>query len=250
MAQRTAIVDWCAQQLAVHQFRDYCPNGLQVEGRQEIQQLVCAVTASQAAIDFAVAQKADMLLVHHGLFWKSEAAPITGWKQKRIHTLLTHDINLVGYHLPLDAHPEWGNNAQLARQLNWQIIEQTGEQALLTLGQPASAMSALQLAEEIEQVLQRKPTLITANPHKPIQRLGWCTGGGQHFFQAAIDAGVDAYITGEISEPQYHLAHETGVGFIAAGHHATERYGVQALANAIADAFSVTVQFFDEANPA
>ncbi|WP_239372981.1 Nif3-like dinuclear metal center hexameric protein [Snodgrassella gandavensis] len=250
MAKRKEILDWCAQQLAIAQFRDFSPNGLQVEGRDEVNSIVCAVTASQAAIDFAVAQQADMLLVHHGMFWKNEAAAITGWKKRRIQTLLGNDINLVGYHLPLDAHQQWGNNVQLARRLGWQIDGCGGEQNLVQYGTLAHPQSALELAGQLELSLGRVPMLLCADAQQPVRRLAWCTGGGQGFFQYAIDAGVDAFITGEVSEPQYHLAQECGVVFIAAGHHATERYGIQALAFAVAEQFGIRQQFFDELNPA
>ena len=250
MASRKAILDWCQQQLAVSQFHDYCPNGLQVEGREHIQKLVCAVTASQAAIDFTVANQADMLLVHHGLFWKNEAAVLTGWKRTRLHTLLANNINLVGFHLPLDAHPIWGNNVQLAKQLGWQIQLQSGEQKLLTMGYLNNSQTPYEIGNHLESVLQRTPLVIAPDPKQQIKQIAWCTGGAQGYFQQAIELGVDAYITGEISEPQYHLANETGVTFIAAGHHATERYGVKALAQAISAEFNITSQFFDETNPA
>ena len=250
MAFRKEILDWCAQELAVAQFRDFSPNGLQVEGRDEVSTIVCAVTASQAAIDFAVKQQADMLLVHHGMFWKNEAAVITGWKKRRIQTLLANNINLAGYHLPLDAHPRWGNNVQLAQRLGWQITGCGGEQNLIQYGALTYEQTAEQLAQQIEIGLNHKPVLLCVDKQQPVRRLAWCTGGGQSFFQQAIDSGVDAFITGEISEPQYHLAQECGVVFIAAGHHATERYGIQALAHALASEFGITQQFFDEPNPA
>ncbi|PIT20642.1 Nif3-like dinuclear metal center hexameric protein [Snodgrassella communis] len=249
MAKRKEILDWCAQQLAVAQFRDFSPNGLQVEGTDEVNSIVCAVSASQAAIDFAVEQQADMLLVHHGMFWKNEAAAITGWKKRRIQTLLSHDINLVGYHLPLDAHQQWGNNVQLARRLGWQVDGCGGEQNLVQYGSLAHPQSALELAGQLELSLSRRPVLLCADVQQSVRKLAWCTGGGQSFFQLAIDAGVDAFVTGEVSEPQYHLAQECGVVFIAAGHHATERYGIQALAAAVAEQFGISQQFFDEPNP-
>lgn len=249
MVQRDELIAWCNKQLAVTQFKDYAPNGLQVEGRRDISKIVCAVTASQAAIDFAVAQAADMLLVHHGLFWKSEPVGIVGWKKRRIHTLLTHDINLVGYHLPLDAHAEWGNNAQLARHLGWQIDGQLGEQNLLMTGHLPHPQTAAQLVQHMGEQLRRVPLLLCRDEQQPITRLAWCSGGAQGFFQATIDLGVDAFVTGEVSEAQYHLALENNVAFIAAGHHATERYGVQALAQALAAEFGVSVQFYDDNNP-
>lgn len=243
------ILAWCHEQLALAQFKDYAPNGLQVEGRGAVGKIVCAVTASRAAIDFAVAAGADMLLVHHGLFWKSEPVGIVGWKKQRIATLLAHDINLVGYHLPLDAHPQWGNNAQLAARLGWQVERQCGEQNLLMLGRLPEAVSLRQLRVRLTAQLGQAPLLISGDESQTVSRLAWCSGGAQGFFQAAIDLGVDAFVTGEASEAQYHLAHETGVAFVAAGHHATERYGVQALAAAIERLFGVPFLFFDEKNP-
>ena len=249
MVLRNDIINWCNQQLAIAQFKDYAPNGLQVEGAAQVSKIVCAVTASRAAIEFAAAEGAQMLLVHHGLFWKSEPVGIVGWKRQRIAALLVHDINLVGYHLPLDVHPQWGNNAQLAARLGWQVEAQTGEQNLLMLGRLPEAVSLARLQADIGAVLGAVPLLISDKPDRMAHKIAWCTGGAQGFFQAAIDLGVDAFITGEVSEAQYHLAHETGVAFLAAGHHASERYGVQALAAAIKAQFGLPVVFFDEANP-
>jgi dinuclear metal center YbgI/SA1388 family protein len=249
MVSRKEILDWCSQELALSQFRDFSPNGLQIEGTRDISKIVCAVTASQAAIDFAIAQQADMLLVHHGMFWKGEPSIITGWKKQRIQSLITSNINLVGYHLPLDAHQQWGNNVQLAVKLGWVIDGYSGEQNLLQYGRLSQPQSSKELAQHIARILKREPLLLCHDPHQSVQRLAWCSGGGQSFFQQAIELGVDVFITGEVSEPQYHLAVESGVGFIAAGHHATERYGIQALAAAISAKFKLSYQFFDEANP-
>ncbi|MCP2039585.1 dinuclear metal center YbgI/SA1388 family protein [Neisseria sp. HSC-16F19] len=249
MIMRSELLHWCHRQLAVDMFKDYAPNGLQVEGREQIGKIVCAVTASRAAIDFAVAEGADMLLVHHGLFWKSEPAGIVGWKKQRIATLLRHEINLVGYHLPLDAHKEWGNNARLAARLGWQAEAYTGEQDLLVLGRTEQSQTLLEMQQNLHAALGRAPLILADDLQHSVSRLAWCTGGAQSFFQAAVDAGVDAFVTGEVSEAQYHLARETGVAFIAAGHHATERYGVQALAAAIEAEFGIPFVFFDEDNP-
>ncbi|WP_416191404.1 Nif3-like dinuclear metal center hexameric protein [Neisseria sp. CCUG12390] len=249
MATRQEILDWCRDTLQVNAFKDYAPNGLQVEGRETVGKIATSVTASKAAIDFAVAQNADMLLVHHGMFWKSEPLTITGWKKERIETLLQHRINMAGYHLPLDAHPEWGNNAQLAALLGWELDYQCGEQNLLNIGRLKTPQTLRQLSDGMEQALSRKPVAV-GDMDKEIRRIAWCTGGAQGFFQTAIDEGVDAYVTGEISEAQYHLANECGVAFVSAGHHATERYGVRALAEAVGQVFNVAVCHFDEANPA
>lgn len=247
--QRTELMTWIHNQLQVDLFKDYAPNGLQLQGNTDIQHITCAVTASLAAIEAAVANGSDLLLVHHGWFWKSEPTVITDWKFKRIQTAMQAGLNIAGYHLPLDAHSQWGNNAQLARFLGLQMQEQFGHQNLLAQGVLQDALSLADFNQQIETALQRKPTVI-GRVDKQIKKVAWCTGGAQGFFQDAIDAGVDAYITGEISEAQYHLANETDVAFIAAGHHATERYGIQALAAAIETEFGIAYQFFDEANPA
>ncbi|OSI13133.1 Nif3-like dinuclear metal center hexameric protein [Neisseria canis] len=249
MVTRQEILDWCGNTLQVANFTDYAPNGLQVEGCTNIGKIVTSVTASLAAIEYAVAQQADMLLVHHGMFWKSEPVTITGWKKQRIATLLQHQINLVGYHLPLDAHPELGNNAQLAKRMGWVLEKQTGEQNLLNIGCLSEKQSLTVVAAMLAHTLEREPVVV-GDHSKQIKKLAWCTGGAQNFFQQAIDEQVDAYITGEISESQYHLANETGVAFISAGHHATERYGVQALGEAIRGRFGVELYCFDEQNPA
>lgn len=250
MTARDQIIDFCNNTLQIDNHKDYAPNGLQIEGNSQITRIVTAVTASRAAIEHAASQKADLLLVHHGMFWKSEPTVITGWKKQRIATLLAHNINMAGYHLPLDTHPEIGNNAQLAQQCGWTHTHSFGEQNLLNAGTlPASQNTAAKLAAHLEQILGRKPT-IAGNPDTPINKIVWCTGGAQGYFQAAIDAGADVYLTGEISEAQYHLAHETDTVFISAGHHATERYGIQALGRLLAQTFPVEHHFFDEANPA
>lgn len=249
MASRQEILAWCAETLQTAAFKDYAPNGLQVEGCEEIDTIVTSVTASQAAIDYAVSVNAQMLLVHHGMFWKSEPPVITGWKKKRIGTLLHHQINLAGYHLPLDAHPELGNNAQLAKLMDWEIKRQFGEQNLLNIGRLKSEQTLAELVDNIETKLGRRP-VFAGNPEQVVKTVAWCTGGAQGYFQTAVDEGADAYITGEISEAQYHLANETGAAFISAGHHATERYGVRALGGALAAQFGVKVYRFDEQNPA
>lgn len=249
MATRQSILQWCNETLQSDLYKDYAPNGLQVEGTDNIKKIITSVTASQAAIDFAVAQQADMLLVHHGMFWKSEPVTLTGWKGRRVATLLKNNINLVGYHLPLDGHALLGNNVQLAQQCGWQIEKQFGEQNLLYMGLlPENQNTLMKLAKYLENILGRKPIVI-GDFASNLQKISWCTGGAQSFFQAAIDAGADVYITGEISEAQYHLANETGVAFIGAGHHATERYGIQALGNALATRFNVDCEFFDDMNP-
>ena len=210
--------------LQPERFKDYGPNGLQVEGKGEIRRIVSGVTASRALIEAAIEAGADAVFVHHGLFWRGMDGRITGWLKERIRLLLAHDINLFAYHLPLDAHAELGNNAQLGARLGVRGQAAFGEQNLGWLADVDFADAAA-LAGHVQSVLGRKVTLAGAQEHKPIRRLAWCTGGAQGFFESAIAAGADAYITGEISEPQMHLAREMGVSFIAAGHHATERNG-------------------------
>ncbi|ENS8434064.1 Nif3-like dinuclear metal center hexameric protein [Neisseria gonorrhoeae] len=249
MVLRRDFLAWCDETLQTASFKDYAPNGLQVEGREYIGKIVTSVTASRAEIDFAVEQKADLLLVHHGMFWKNELPTVTGWKKERIAALLRHDINMAGYHLPLDVHPILGNNAQLADRLGFATEKRFGEQNLLNSGSLKQAKTLGALAAHIETVLRRKPVVI-GKPEREIRRVAWCTGGAQGFFQTAIDEGVDLYLTGEISEAQYHLANETGTAFISAGHHATERYGVRALAESAAEVFGLEVCHFDENNPA
>ena len=249
MVLRRDFLTWCNETLQTALFKDYAPNGLQIEGKEYIGKIATSVTASKAAIDFAADQKADLLLVHHGMFWKNELPTITGWKKERIAALLDNDINMAAYHLPLDAHPELGNNAQLAEKLDFTVERRFGEQNLLNSGSLKQVKILGALAVHIEAVLQRKPVVI-GDLNREIRKVAWCSGGAQGFFQTAIDEGVDLYLTGEISEAQYHLANETGTAFVSAGHHATERYGVQALAEAAVGVFGLEVCHFDEGNPA
>jgi dinuclear metal center YbgI/SA1388 family protein len=229
-------------------FKDYCPNGLQVEGRLEVRKIASGVTASLALIEAAIAAGADTLLVHHGLFWRGQDGRVTGWMRQRLAPLLAHDINLFAYHLPLDAHPELGNNAQLGKQLGLQEVGRFGEQQLGWIGEQAFA-GAQALANRVEAVLGRSVVLVPGKPG-PVRRIGWCSGGAQGYFEEAIAAGVDAFITGEISEPQAHLARECGVAYLACGHHATERYGAPALAAHVAAQLGLEHTFIDIDNPA
>ena len=235
--------------LQPERFKDYGPNGLQVEGKSEIRRIVSGVTASRALIEAAIEAGADAIFVHHGLFWRGMDGRITGWLKERIRLLLAHDINLFAYHLPLDAHAELGNNAQLGARLGVRGQAAFGEQNLGWLAD-ADFADAAALAGHVQSVLGRKVTLAGVQEHKPIRRLAWCTGGAQGFFESAIAAGADAYITGEISEPQMHLAREMGVSFIAAGHHATERYGAPAVAAHVARECGLEHRFIDIDNPA
>ena len=229
-------------------FKDYGPNGLQVEGRNEITTIVSGVTASRALIEAAIAANADAIFVHHGLFWRGQSGTVTGWMKQRLQLLLAHDINLFAYHLPLDAHPEWGNNAQLGVQLGLVAESHFGEQDLGCLG-AAEFANAAQLAQHVESVLNRPVTLVQ-NAQTAIKKIAWCTGGAQGYFESAIAAGAQAFITGEISEPQAHLARECGVAFFACGHHATERYGAPALAAHVAAQLGIEHEFIDIDNPA
>jgi len=229
-------------------FRDYAPNGLQVEGRSEIKKIVTGVTASQALLDEAVRLNADAVMVHHGYFWKSESPIIKGMKRQRLKTLLVNDINLFGWHLPLDAHPELGNNAGLAKLFG---IDVKGEvEQLLPWGELAQPLTGEQLAQRIDKALGRTPLHCGDNAPALIKRVAWCSGGGQSFIDAAAEFGVDAFISGEVSEQTIHSAREQGLHFFAAGHHATERCGIQALGEWLAQNHGLDVTFIDIPNPA
>ncbi|MES3002655.1 MAG: Nif3-like dinuclear metal center hexameric protein [Pseudomonadota bacterium] len=233
-------------------FKDYGPNGLQVEGKAEVLRLVSGVTASRALIEAAIAARADAIFVHHGLFWRGQDGRVTGWMKQRLSLLLTHDINLFAYHLPLDAHPELGNNAQLGKVLGLRTNARFGEQDLGFIGEREgdnNFASAADLASHVEAALGRRVTCEPGDA-RPIRRVGWCTGGAQGYFEPAIAAGVDAFITGEMSEPQAHYARESGVAFIACGHHASERYGAPAVAAHVAAQLGIEHLFIDIDNPA
>ena len=250
--RRQALVDYLDQLLQPGLFKDYCPNGLQVQGRDQVLRVMTGVTASQALIEAAVAWQADALLVHHGYFWKGEAAPIVGIKQQRIAALLQHEMSLLAYHLPLDAHPELGNNAQLAKVLGLQIQgplqpEKSLAQAIGLWGSVA-AQPLTQFAQQVEQALQRAPLCI-AGHEGPVHKVAWCTGAAQGYIEQAAALGADTFISGEISEQTVHLARELGVHYVAAGHHATERYGVKALGERLAAECELTVRFMDIDNP-
>ncbi|MFZ3140824.1 Nif3-like dinuclear metal center hexameric protein [Polaromonas sp.] len=233
-------------------FKDYGPNGLQVEGKRQVHRIVSGVTASRALIEAAIDAQADAVFVHHGLFWRGQDGCVTGWMKQRLALLLAHDINLFAYHLPLDAHPELGNNAQLGLQLGLTAGARFGEQNLGFLGgrsDGGSFASTCALAEHIESRLKR-PVVQVGQAQAAIKNIAWCSGGAQGYFEAAIAAGADAFITGEISEPQAHYAREMGVAFIACGHHASERYGAPAVAAHVAAQFGLQHQFIDIDNPA
>jgi dinuclear metal center YbgI/SA1388 family protein len=234
--------------LEVAKFRDYCPNGLQVEGKAEVRRIVCGVTASQALIEAAIERQADAILVHHGWFWKGEDGRVTGFRKRRMASLLTHDISLFAYHLPLDAHPLLGNNAQLARLFGWEIERRFGEQDLGCVAVLPAPTLAGTICSQAGTVLGREAMLL-GDENKMVKRVAWCSGGAQDWFEAAIDAGAELFMSGEISEQTTHLARESGVTYLAAGHHATERYGVQALGAYLAKELELEVDFVDIDNP-
>lgn len=249
---RQTLLAACDDVLQPQRFKDYGPNGLQVEGADRIAHIVSGVTASRALIEAAMDVKADAIFVHHGLFWRGQDGTVTGWMKQRLQLLLAHDINLLAYHLPLDAHPELGNNAQLGLRLGLVADSHFGEQDLGLSGTRADGQAFTDvdaLARTVANALGRVPVVV-AGDKREIRRVAWCTGGAQSYFEAAIAAGADAFITGEISEPQAHLARETGVAFLACGHHATERYGAPAVAAHVAAQLGLTHQFIEIDNPA
>ncbi|WP_026972797.1 Nif3-like dinuclear metal center hexameric protein [Aliagarivorans marinus] len=239
------------QHLESFKFKDYCPNGLQVEGRYKLQHIVTGVTACQALIDKAIELDADGILVHHGFFWKNEAEVITGMKRRRIQALLKHDINLYAYHLPLDVHPELGNNAQLAKRLGLSLtrgLEAWDPRSVAMVGKLDEPVSGPEFAARIEKVLGRQPLHIAGHAGE-LKKVGICTGGGQSYLGLAAEQGLDAFISGEISENTVHTAREMGIDYFAAGHHATERYGVQALGEWLASEHKLQVTYVDIDNP-
>ena len=238
--------------LGPERFQDYCPNGLQVEGRAAVRLLVSGVTASLDLLEAARDAGADAILVHHGYFWKNEAPCVVGMKQRRLRLLLENGISLLAYHLPLDAHPELGNNAQLARRLGLEItggLQPGARDPIGNIGRLAAARSAVDFAGFVAKQLGREPLLIAGGDH-PIRTIGWCTGGGQGYIEDAAALGVDAFLSGEISEQTVHCARELGIHFIAAGHHATERYGAPAVGEFLAKSLGFEHRFIDMDNPA
>jgi dinuclear metal center YbgI/SA1388 family protein len=234
--------------LQAARFRDYCPNGLQVQGRETVTHLVSGVTASLALIEAAIDAGADAILVHHGYFWKGEDGRVVGQKHARLRQLLTHDLNLFAYHLPLDAHPGLGNNAQLGALLGIEPLGRFGDNELGWIGLLPEAITLEAFAETVAARLGRVP-LVIGEADRQVRRVGWCTGGAQGWFDAAVAAGVDVYLSGEASEQTTHLARESGVAYIGAGHHATERGGVRALGDHLAECFGLRHTFIDIPNP-
>ncbi len=249
--QLKQLCNFCDNYLKVAEFDDFCPNGLQVECTDEVNHIVAGVTASLDLIEAAADVKADTILVHHGYFWKGEAQPLTGFKGRRIRALIKNNINLLAYHLPLDAHPQVGNNTQLARVMGWDIQDSFGSVGLHDIvlsGVLKSAVSLDELSASIGRRLDTQPLTIAAS-NRPVKSIAWCTGAAQSYIDQAADRGIDAFISGEVSEHTFHYAKEVGIHYIAAGHHATERYGVQAFAALIAERFGVQQRFIDIPNP-
>ncbi|MHA3079036.1 Nif3-like dinuclear metal center hexameric protein [Acinetobacter sp. ANC 5502] len=251
MAQLQDILQWCDQTLLSPEFKDYAPNGLQIEGKADVKKIVCAVTASLDAIDAAIEAQADLLLVHHGYFWKGEPAPITGMRGARIKKLIQHDISLVGYHLPLDAHPSLGNNAAIAELLrfeNIQALNPSDRHPIGNIGYLKQAVSAAAFKQKLAEVFSREIIHLPSTTEK-IQKIGFCTGAAQDFITQAAEQGCDAYISGEVSERTFYEARELNVHYFACGHHATERYGVQRLAQALSKQFDVEAIYYEQDNP-
>lgn len=249
--RRQELVDYCQQFLHADQFKDYCPNGLQVEGRDHVKTLISGVSASQALVTAAIKAKADLILVHHGYFWKGDDPCINGMLKKRLHLLLTHDINLLVYHLPLDAHAELGNNAQLGQLLNGQnirLLNAPDTPSIIFQADLATAKTPAALQDFLSHTLHRAATHLDGGPER-ITRIAWCTGAAQDFIHHAAAAGCDAFISGEVSERTFHQAQELGIHYYAIGHHASERYGVQALGEHLAQHFDLQHQFIDIDNP-
>ncbi len=248
MVKINEITQYIQQLLQVDRFKDYCPNGLQVEGKTAVCKIVSGVTASLELLEAAHAAQADLILVHHGYFWRGEDERVVGIKRNRLAFLLKNDINLMAYHLPLDAHPELGNNAQLGKLLGITPLGYGGESNLVAYGNLVEPMALTELVQLVEKYLQRKATVVGPQ-QKMVQKIAWCTGAAQDYLDAAIALNADVYISGEISEQTYHEALESGVSYISAGHHATERYGVQALGEHLAQKFNLTHEFIDIKNP-
>jgi dinuclear metal center YbgI/SA1388 family protein len=239
--------------LKPEQIKDFCPNGLQVQGNDEIHKIVTGVTATQALIEQAIIEKADALVVHHGFFWKNESYVIRGMKHQRIKALIENNISLFAYHLPLDIHPELGNNAQLAKLFeinNVEPLEVGNPLSVAVRGQFSHGITGSELGTRISQQLSRECLHIAPASNKKIKTVAWCSGGGQGYIELAAELGIDAFISGEVSEQTTHVAREMDIHFFAAGHHATERYGAKALANHLEEELSIPAIFIDIDNPA
>lgn len=247
--EREALVSHLQALLEAERFKDYGPNGLQVEGRTQVRKVVTGVTASLALIEAAIAAGADAIVVHHGLFWRGQDGRVTGWMRQRLGRLIEHNINLLAYHLPLDAHASLGNNAQWGQRLGLVADGRFGEQDLGFIGPTPAGLTLDGLTTHIAQTMGREPVVVPGDG-RALRRAAWCSGGAQGHFEQAIAAGADLFLTGEISEPQAHYARETGVAFLACGHHASERYGVQAIGDHLAARMGLAHTFIDVPNPA
>ncbi|MDH2431648.1 Nif3-like dinuclear metal center hexameric protein [Pokkaliibacter sp. MBI-7] len=245
------VVMTAEQQMNSGAFKDYCPNGLQVEGRSQVRKLVSGVTASLAFVEQAIAAGADALLVHHGYFWRGEAAEVVGVKKRRLQALLQADVSLLAYHLPLDAHAKLGNNVQLAKRLGWIVedgLEPGNPRSIGLQGRLSQALPINDVLSQLADLTGRTPLLVGQG--KPVvSRIAWCTGAAQSMLEQAAAIGAEVFVSGEISEQTVHLANELGLYYIAAGHHATERYGVQALGDCLAEQLGIVHQFIDLPNP-
>lgn len=249
--KRNELTQYLNDLLVIDKFCDGCPNGLQVEGKNQIERIITGVTACQALLQKAVEIQSDAIIVHHGYFWKNETPIIKGIKRERLATLLANQLNLYVYHLPLDAHPRFGNNAQLAKHFDFKVTQQIdigNNPGLLWLGELQAAMSGESFAELISQKLKREPFYIPGKT-QAVKQIAWCSGAAQDLIEKAIDLEVDAYLTGEVSEQTVHLARESGIHFYAAGHHATERFGVRALGKHLQARFGIKHRFIDIDNP-
>lgn len=244
---RSKLIDYLDDFLQVSNYKDYAPNGLQVEGKPKIEKIVTGVTACQDLIDIAIEKSADAIMVHHGYFWKNESPTVTGIKQQRIKKLLEHDINLIAYHLPLDGHSLLGNNAMLAKL--WELEDITeDDKSLVRLGKLQTPLKIEMFVKRVSKSLNRDPLHLPGGPAN-VKKIAWCSGGAQNYIQLAIDWQADVYISGEVSEQTTHIAKEAGIHYLAAGHHATERLGIQALGEHLANQFSLDVEFIDVKNP-
>ncbi len=248
MVRLNDLIDYTQQFMQVDRYKDYCPNGLQVEGRAEVHKIVTGVSASLEFLQQAADCGADLVLVHHGYFWRNEDPRVVGIKRKRLAFLMERDISLMAYHLPLDAHPEIGNNVTLGRKLGIVQSGAVGESGLVCYGKLEQVSSLAEFTKRVDAALQRQ-SLVIGDLNKQLKTVAWCTGAGQAYIEEAIRLGADAFISGEISEQTTHLARESGVAYIAAGHHATERYGIQALGEHLAKKFAIQHDFLDLYNP-
>jgi dinuclear metal center YbgI/SA1388 family protein len=228
-------------------FSDYAYNGLQVEGARAVETIVSGVSVSQELIEKAIAQNAQMILVHHGIFWQGDDMRVVDMVRERLKLLLENNINLVAYHLPLDAHPTLGNNAELARLLDLEISG-TLDKPYIYHGKLKAPATSEDFASKIDDALGRKPQVILGHD-RPVETIAWCSGGAQKYIKNAASFGVDAFLSGEVSEPTFYYARELGINYYACGHHATERYGVQALGRHLSEKFDLNHTYIEVDNP-